>query len=40
MFGGSYAPADDGRFLVSELVGEQTGAHLNVVLNWTATLKK
>jgi hypothetical protein len=40
MFGGSYAPADDGRFLVSELVGEQNGPQLNVVLNWPATLKK
>lgn len=40
MFGGIYAPADDGsRFLVIDVVGEQAGPRLNVVLNWPATLK-
>jgi hypothetical protein len=41
LFGGSYAVADDGnRFLIAELVGENTGPRLNVILNWTSQLTR
>jgi hypothetical protein len=37
----NYAPSADGnRFLVSELVTETASTPINVVLNWTAALKK
>ncbi|HEY6066170.1 MAG TPA: hypothetical protein VIY96_08440, partial [Thermoanaerobaculia bacterium] len=37
----NYCPTADGqRFLVAELVAETASAPINVVLNWTATLKK
>jgi eukaryotic-like serine/threonine-protein kinase len=38
---GNYCPTSDGqRFLVSELVTETASTPINVVLNWTAALKK